>query len=154
MHTLVHPQVEATLLNNPPTPVIEYTLIPIDTSNCQHPTLSKWCHIRLCVVQTNVCLGCWLMSHEWAPMGDVPCMCVYQRRGWAPFKQKDNLHTKTQCLTDLNLRRYFSLFPRLHLSHIIILLPVLYAGKWSRTDTSCISNQVPGTYGFNNYDLP
>ena len=41
LSTLVHLQVEATLLNNPPAPVIEYTLIPIDTSNCQRPTLSK-----------------------------------------------------------------------------------------------------------------
>ena len=39
--TRVHLQVEATFLSNPPAPIIEYTLIPIDTSNCQRPTLSK-----------------------------------------------------------------------------------------------------------------
>ena len=39
--TLGHPQVEAALLSSSPVPVIEYTVIPIDTSNCDRPTLSK-----------------------------------------------------------------------------------------------------------------
>ena len=66
----------------PPAPIIEYTLIPIDTSNCQRPTLSKWCHLQPCDLQIKA------LIKKREPMGDVPSLHIYQR------KVVDNLFKK------------------------------------------------------------
>ena len=93
IHTLIHLQVEATLANNPPIPVIEYTLIPIDTSNCQRPTLGKWCHLQSCVVS-----DCWLMKeHPWL----VYLTCLPKRlAGGLSFKFTNKLHTEQMVTTE------------------------------------------------------
>ena len=36
-----HPKIEVTFLGNPPIPLIDYTVVPLDTSNCLLSTPSK-----------------------------------------------------------------------------------------------------------------
>ena len=40
--TFIHPKIEVTFITNPPVNLVDYTIVPLDTSNCQRSTPSKW----------------------------------------------------------------------------------------------------------------